>query len=54
MDIDMNVDPIGTGGRQACLPEGHLADRAGNPGVDDGEHQLGDVQEGLFQRLRRR
>ncbi len=41
-------------GRQAGLPQGHLADRAGDPGIDGGEHQLRDVQEGLRERLRRR
>ena len=55
MDIDLNNEPLGTGTRrQAGLPQGHLADRAGDPGIDGGEHQLRDVQEGLRERLRRR
>ncbi len=33
MDIDLNSEPLGTGiGRQARVPQGHLADREGDPG----------------------
>ncbi len=55
MDIDLNNEPIGTGtdGKPVFL-QGHLANGAGDPAIDDGEHQLRDVQERLCERLRRR
>ena len=55
MDIDLNAEPIGTRqGRQAGLPEGHLAVAEGRAGSGRRLRHLGHVQAGLCQRVRRR
>ena len=55
MDFDFDTQPLGTGHRRhRRLPEGHLAEPAGDPGDDGLLDQQGDVRLQLRRRLRRR